>query len=155
MVVRRFIATVALAAAAAGSVMVATVPAAAADTSTGQVAMPQHIVPAPAGKIAVKPAVDTNCYAVYTPDGGAMACFEPYGEHLFVCDTSSDGHHPGVDYWINDGEGHFADYDLGAGYCHDINLSIAESGHIDFYAVNVEGSTWLSWSDILEVSADG
>ena len=113
------------------------------------------VVASPAERPSVVTAADTNCYGGYTYDGGALACFVPYGEHLWVCDAAADGHHPGVWYRINSGSWVNAQYDLGAGNCHDINLSIAESGYITFYAVNYEGPTALSYSDTFLVSASG
>lgn len=111
----------------------------------------------PSSQPAVTPAApaDGNCYGGFTADDGALACFVPYGEHLWVCDTAPDGHHPGVWYSINGGTWVNKQYDLRNGNCHDINLDIAESGYITFYAVNYEGPTALSYSEIFTVDAQG
>lgn len=146
---RRVVAAVAV---AFMSALAFAAPAAAAPSSTSM--HPQVVSPSQQSNVA-SPMADKNCYGAITDDGGASACFVPYGEHLWVCDEKADGHHPGVVYWINGGSAHYADYDLGAGHCHDINLSIAESGYIDFYAVNYEKSTPLSYSPTVEVSANG
>lgn len=97
----------------------------------------------------------SDCYGVVSPDGGSTVCFQPYGEHLYVCDTAADGHHPGTWYWVNSGALHNKQYNLGNGYCHDINLSLAESSWITFQACNYEGSTELDCSDWISVSAKG
>ena len=105
----------------------------------------------------VRPAA-INCPGandVFAPDGGAMGCFNPTGEHLFVCDTAADGHHPEVDYSINGGTWTGAAYDLGAGNCEDVNLDIAESGSISYLACTVEGTTALSCSGYITRSANG
>jgi len=95
-------------------------------------------------------------HAVFSPDGGAMACFNPTGEHLFVCDTDDDGHHPGAWYVIGNGIGwHNPQYNLGAGNCHDINLDLAETDTITYQACNYEGTRELSCSSYALVSAKG
>ncbi|MDI5968117.1 hypothetical protein POF50_001930 [Streptomyces sp. SL13] len=94
-------------------------------------------------------------HPVQSPDGGALACFNPTGEHLYVCDNAADGHHPGVNYFITGGSWKNAQYDLGNGACHDLNLDIAESDDITYQACNYEGSTALSCSVYETVSARG
>jgi hypothetical protein len=96
---------------------------------------------------------DYPCYGEST--SGATSCFQPYGEHLYTCDTAADGHHPGTWYRINGGSWHNVQYSLGNGYCADLNLSIGESGYIDVQACNYEGSTELNCSSIRRVSANG
>ncbi|MBD0707052.1 MULTISPECIES: hypothetical protein [unclassified Streptomyces] len=98
-------------------------------------------------------AADYPCYSIST--SGAMSCFQPYGEHLYTCDTAADGHHPGSWYRINGGSWHNVQYDLGKGNCADLNLSIGESGYIDIQACNYEGATALNCSGVLRVSANG
>jgi uncharacterized membrane protein len=100
-----------------------------------------------------KVAADYPCYGVAT--SGATSCFQPYGEHLYTCDTAADGHHPGTTYRVNGGSWHTVQYDLGNGYCADLNLSIGESGYIDIQACNYEGSTVLNCSGVRRVSANG
>ncbi|MER8230877.1 hypothetical protein ACIRQY_00475 [Streptomyces sp. NPDC101490] len=100
-----------------------------------------------------KVAVDYPCYSVST--AGAMSCFQPYGEHLYTCDTAADGHHPGTAYRINGGTWRVVEYDLGNGNCADLNLSIGESGYIDIQACNFEGNTVLNCSSVRRVSANG
>ncbi|GAA3745502.1 hypothetical protein GCM10022225_31430 [Plantactinospora mayteni] len=94
-------------------------------------------------------------YFVRTVDGGATACFNPTGEILTTCDGKADGHHPAVWYQINGGSWENKHYDLGNGNCASLNLSIAETGYIRFYAVNYEGQTPLSYSDIMVAGANG
>jgi len=95
-------------------------------------------------------------HAVFSPDGGAMACFNPTGEHLFVCDTDDDGHHPGAWYLLTAGVNwHNVQYNLGAGECHDLNLDMAESAYIQYQACNYEGSTPLSCSSYALAPAEG
>ncbi|MEU7025074.1 hypothetical protein AB0A60_00140 [Streptomyces sp. NPDC046275] len=98
-------------------------------------------------------AADYPCYGVAT--SGATSCFQPYGEHLYTCDTAADGHHPGTNYRVNGGSWRNVQYNLGSGYCADLNLSIGESGYIDIQACNYEGSTVLNCSSVRRVSANG
>ncbi|WP_432189728.1 hypothetical protein [Streptomyces sp. Tue6028] len=85
---------------------------------------------------------------IKSPDGGAQACFQAYGEHLYLCDTKADGHHPAVIYDLDgttsdtrvDGTG------LSYGLCRDIDEDLPENHTIYFKVLNVEGSTTLSYS---------
>jgi hypothetical protein len=92
---------------------------------------------------------------VWSPDGGAMVCFNPTGEHLYICDERSDGHHPGAWYSINAGAFHNPQYSLGIGNCHDLNLDMAESSWIGYQACNYEGSAEISCSGYKNYSANG
>ncbi|TDC95548.1 hypothetical protein E1161_04800 [Saccharopolyspora aridisoli] len=84
-------------------------------------------------------------YPVYSGDSGAMVCFNPTGEHLYICDNASDGHHPVARYYRSDSSGLKTKHaDVGYGTCLDHNLSIPESGWINYQACNYEGSTQLS-----------
>jgi hypothetical protein len=95
-------------------------------------------------------------HSVQSPDGGATACFNPTGEHLVVCDTAADGHHPGAWYLLTAGvEWHNVQYNLGAGECHDLNLDMAESAYIQYQACNYEGSNELSCSSYALAPAKG
>jgi hypothetical protein len=94
-------------------------------------------------------------HAVFSPDGGAMACFNPTGEHLFICDTDNDGHHPGAWYLISGINWHNPQYSLGAGECHDLNLDMAETASIQYKACNYEGTRELSCSSYALASARG
>jgi hypothetical protein len=106
--------------------------------------------------VQVSASVSVTCYgAVVSTDGGALACFNPAGEHLYVCDTAGDGHHPGAWYFTTGGSWHNPQYSLGEGYCHDINLDMAESSYITYQACNYEGTTELSCSVYKTMSADG
>lgn len=98
-------------------------------------------------------AADYPCYGIATT--GAWSCFQPYGEHLYTCDTAADGHHPGSWYRVNGGSWHNVQYNVGNGNCGDLNLAIGESGYIDIQACNYEGSTELNCSGIRRVSANG
>lgn len=114
------------------------------------------VLPATAASAAVETAAGSCGHAVFSPDGGAMACFNPTGEHLFVCDTDNDGHHPGAWYVIGAGiDWHNPQYNLGAGNCHDINLDMPESYTITYKACNYEGTRELSCSDYTLASANG
>lgn len=99
------------------------------------------------------PASGDPCYGIATT--GAWSCFQPYGEHLYLCDTAADGHHPGSWYRVNGGSWHNVQYNVGNGNCGDLNLAIGESGYIDIQACNYEGSTELNCSGIRRVSANG
>lgn len=92
--------------------------------------------------------VQAECYyPVQSPDGGALVCFNPYGEHLYICDTASDGHHPVARYYRSDKSGQKVKHaSVGAGYCYDHNLSIPESGWVNYQACNYEKDTVLSCS---------
>jgi len=108
-----------------------------------------------AGEVA---AADAHCSASLTTvsrDGGAMVCFNPTGEHLYVCDLKADGHHPGVEYSIDEAPTKQADYDLTANYCHDLNLSMSEHSHVTYWAINYEGAAELSISEPITASAAG
>jgi uncharacterized membrane protein len=97
-----------------------------------------------------------ECYGtVISSDGGALACFNPTGEHLYICDSDSDGHHPGAWYFTTGGSWHNPQYSLGLGYCHDVNLDMAESSYITYQACNYEGTAELSCSVYKTMSADG
>ncbi|MFD5323787.1 hypothetical protein [Streptomyces sp. NPDC127092] len=98
-------------------------------------------------------AADYPCYGIAV--SGAWSCFQPYGEHLYTCDTAADGHHPGTWYRINGGTWRNVQYNLGNGNCADLNLSIGESGYIDIQACNYEGSTALACSGVRRVTANG
>lgn len=145
-------ARVGLMVAVAGAVMVAAVaPASAAPSSDS--ARPSVVLDpsaAPTGALS-----DDTCYGGWSYDGGALACFVPYGEHLWLCDDASDGHHPAVRYRINGGSWTLRHADIGAGNCIDINLSIAESGYIDFEPRNYEKNTIVSYGPVFRVSANG
>ncbi|WP_157437538.1 hypothetical protein [Actinoplanes subtropicus] len=101
-------------------------------------------------------AAGTCGHSVHSPDGGATVCFNPTGEHLLVCDTNDDGHHPGAWYVIGNGiNWHNPQYNLGAGNCHDINLDLAETDTITYQACNYEGTKELSCSSYAVVGAAG
>ncbi|WP_433538975.1 hypothetical protein ACQPZK_15570 [Micromonospora sp. CA-249363] len=106
---------------------------------------------APSAQAAASP--PSACYGGYSYDGGAFACFAPYGEHLWVCDTGLN-HHPVVNYAINGGSySGNRHYYPGNGNCVDIDLDIAETGYITFTIANYEGSTFVSGSRLYEVPA--
>ena len=143
--VRRIMGAVALTAATAISfVLPASAASAASADSTS------------AATVSATAAAGSCGHAVFSPDGGAMACFNPTGEHLFVCDTDDDGHHPGAWYVIGNGiDWHNPQYNLGAGNCHDINLDLPETSTITYQACNYEGTRQLSCSSYALVSAKG
>ena len=116
-------------------------------------AQPRPVAPTGAGDISVRTAPD--CHGGYSPDGGALVCFVPYGEHLWICDTAADGRRPGATYRINGGAWTTRHYDLRHGNCHDLDLDIAESGYIEFIPRNYAGSTLVSSGSTYRVSAQG
>ena len=141
--VRRIVGAAALTAATAISFVL---PASAASAGTANAAV----------TVAAVSAAGSCGHAVFSPDGGAMACFNPTGEHLFVCDTDDDGHHPGAWYVLGNGiNWHNPQYNLGAGSCHDINLDMAETDTITYQACNYEGTQELSCSSYALASAKG
>ncbi|MCX2729772.1 hypothetical protein OOZ19_05940 [Saccharopolyspora sp. NFXS83] len=89
--------------------------------------------------------------------GGALVCFNPTGEHLYICDRAADGHHPVARYYRSDKSGLKTKHaNVGNGKCLDWNLSIPESGWVDYRACNYEGSTALSCSSFSgRISAKG
>ncbi len=99
-----------------------------------------------------------DCVGPVSPDGGAGACFEPHGEHLFNCDLLADGHHPVAHYYRSTSPNTrrtVSDAPT-AGYCVDHNLTnIPESGWIKVQSCNYEGSTKLSCSSYVKISANG
>jgi hypothetical protein len=79
-------------------------------------------------------------------DGGACVWFDPVGEHIYVCDTREDGHHPEADYAAEEGD--YAEdvaYYGGFGGCRDVDLSLGEGTWIEYRARNVEGTNTLSY----------
>jgi hypothetical protein len=95
-----------------------------------------------------------NAIAVTT---GSEVDFDPTGEHLFVCDTKADGHRAdGFFFTSANATTMLGTNANGNGTCVDFNLSIAESGWIDFEACTAEGSTVLNSSGFTgEVTANG
>jgi hypothetical protein len=160
--VRRIVGAAALSAA---TVLSFVLPASAADAATAASATAAWATAASATAASATAASATaaavsaagSCgHAVFSPDGGAMACFNPTGEHLFVCDTDDDGHHPGAWYVIGNGiDWHNPQYNLGAGDCHDIDLDLSETSTITYQACNYEGTRQLSCSSYALVSAKG
>lgn len=112
--------------------------------------------PQAATAIALAGVPEGPCYGGYTTDAGASACFVPHGEHLWYCDNKADGHHPGVEWAVNHASTfEHRDSRIGDGNCQVIDLSIAESGTITFYALNYEDEAQVSVSNRFTVSADG
>lgn len=86
-------------------------------------------------------------YPIISGDGGALVCFNPYGEHLYICDNAADGHHPVGRYYRSDKSGLKTKHATPQnGACYDHNLAIPESGWINYQACNYEKSTLLSCS---------
>lgn len=98
-------------------------------------ASPARAATAPAG-----------CYhPVTSPDGGAKVCFVPDGDHLFVCDTKADGHHPVARFTRSDSSGLKEEHStLASPECTDVSLNIPEEGWVNYQACNYEGTTQLS-----------
>jgi hypothetical protein len=99
-----------------------------------------------------------DCIGPVSPDGGAGACFQPYGEHLINCDLAADGHHPVARYYRSTSPTVLRTISdtPKAGNCVDHNLAnIPESGWIKVQSCNAEKSTLLSCSSFWTISADG
>ncbi|MEV0074416.1 hypothetical protein [Amycolatopsis sp. NPDC050768] len=98
------------------------------------------------------------CVGPGSPDGGALACFNPTGEHLLNCDLLADGHHPEAYYYRSTSPNtlrHISDAPE-AGNCVDHDLTdIPESGWIYVQSCNYEGDTELSCSNFVYVYAEG
>ncbi len=102
-------------------------------------------------------AAPPGCIGPVSPDGGAGACFQPHGEHLYNCDLQAN-HHPVAFYYRSTSPNTLRSFsDMpGAGNCADHNLDdIPESGWIKVQSCNYEGSTRLNCSGFLTVSANG
>jgi hypothetical protein len=99
-----------------------------------------------------------DCIGPISPDGGAGACFQPYGEHLFNCDLLADGHHPVARYYRSTSPNTLrmiSDAPT-AGNCVDHNLAdIPEDGWIKLQSCNYEQSTLLTCSAFWTISARG
>jgi hypothetical protein len=120
-------------------------------SAAAQPAAADHIV-------AVSDVHTSSCVGPGSPDGGAAACFDPHGEHLLNCDLKSDGHHPVAHYYRSTSPNTLRTISDAptAGNCVDHNLAdIPESGWIDVQSCNYEGSTALSCSGYVRVSANG
>lgn len=99
-----------------------------------------------------------DCAGPVSPDGGAAACFQPYGEHLINCDLKADGHHPVAHYYRSTSPNTLRTISdaPGAGYCVDHNLAnIPEDGWIKLQSCNYEKQTKLSCSGFVTISARG
>lgn len=110
----------------------------------------------------VAPAATVSCvgsgygYPALSSDGGSEVCFNPTGEHLKICDGRDDGHHPGAWYSISGAIPKNVSYDVGYGNCHDLNLSIPETGYISYQACNYEKSAQVGeCSEWVTVNAGG
>ncbi|MGW1890045.1 hypothetical protein ACWCP6_07205 [Streptomyces sp. NPDC002004] len=83
-----------------------------------------------------------------TQDNGASACFIPHGDQLVVCDLRADGRHPGVYYKVY---GQWYDSDAAVAGplpdCWILNLDLAESAQIAFFAANWDKGTLKSVGD--------
>lgn len=92
---------------------------------------------------------------VYTT--GAKVGWNPTGEHLGICDTKADGHHPVAFYYLSTSPGYEyrADANVGNGGCADLNFDLPESATIEYAACNAEGDTLLNCSGFVTESARG
>ena len=78
-----------------------------------------------------------------TTDGAATACFQPDGEHFYLCDIKADGHHPEADFIVSGWNYPFTNTH-GYGTCLDANFDMNESIYVAFRSYNYEGNTLLS-----------
>ncbi|WP_053720690.1 hypothetical protein [Saccharothrix sp. NRRL B-16348] len=93
-------------------------------------------------------------------DLGAMVCFNPTGEHLYVCDVEADGHHPAARYQgSHDTEWaykHHTGPGSGVGTCLDVDFDMPENTSIRYAALNFEGARQVSGGPTTGwISADG
>jgi hypothetical protein len=81
-------------------------------------------------------------------DLGAMVCFNPTGEHMYVCDVEADGHHPAARYQGSNDPGfsykHHSGPGSGVGTCLDVDFDMPEDTFIRYAAYNYEGDTLVS-----------
>ncbi|HEX6500116.1 MAG TPA: protein kinase [Micromonosporaceae bacterium] len=84
------------------------------------------------------PAPPTVC----TPGCAGKAYFVAYGDHLYVCDTSSDGYGVVAKYWRTDypGQNNDAVNKNGTGTCVDHNMNMPEGAKITFWVCLLTGS---------------
>ncbi|UVS80288.1 hypothetical protein [Actinokineospora sp. UTMC 2448] len=83
--------------------------------------------------------------AVKSYDGGALVCFNPTGEHMFVCDTDGDGAHPEALYRGNhDSSWGRKKHYGGVGTCLDVNFTMAEDTFIQYQPQNWDGNLLVS-----------
>lgn len=111
-------------------------------------AEPAAAQPVAQSMVSFAAALATDCTIVSeSTDGGAAACWNPTGEHLYNCDLASDSRHPELYYYRSTSpntQRHISDAPT-AGYCVDHNLAdIPESGWIDVLACNYDGGTLKS-----------
>ncbi|MEU7527600.1 hypothetical protein AB0A74_17830 [Saccharothrix sp. NPDC042600] len=114
-------------------------------------AAPQAAQAAPAeagfGALGVVAYPPTCWNKVWSPDGGAMTCFNPTGEHMYVCDIKADGHHAAA--WFKgtyDTYGGYRHNYEGNGTCLDVDFDMPENTAIKYDSRNMEGDTLLSVS---------
>ncbi|GAA2315629.1 hypothetical protein GCM10010431_40410 [Streptomyces kunmingensis] len=97
-----------------------------------------------------------------TSTTGARVCFETYGDHFFVYDTSEDGHRAAVKYyWDGSGGNYYCEKTDGAGGTpKDCNRDLPENVRVYFRAdvcegpCNREGAVvrTSAWDDALNVN---
>ncbi|WP_405896153.1 hypothetical protein OG242_00035 [Streptomyces sp. NBC_00727] len=90
----------------------------------------------------------TTCASV----SGAKACFESYGDHIYLYDTASDGAHPEV-YFVLENAG----YAVAFGWCRqtggnntvaDRHFDFPESSTVHFVAARVDNQTLEDYSRV-------
>jgi hypothetical protein len=117
--------------------------------------------PAPGAATVVRVAATTVSpavtYAHWVSTTGAKVGWNPTGEHLGICDTKADGHHPVAFYYLSTDPGYEfrADANVGNGGCADLNFDLPESASIEYAACNAEGDTLLNCSGFVTESANG
>jgi hypothetical protein len=81
-------------------------------------------------------------------DLGAMVCFNPTGELLYVCDIEADGHHPVGRYQGSHDSGwtdlHHSGSGSGVGTCLRKDFDMPEDTFIRYAALNYEGKVQVS-----------
>lgn len=87
------------------------------------------------------------------PSAGGVnhATFLSYGEHLYNCDDTADGHHAVVQ-WVDAKDPdtvHTRHNYKGKGSCQDINLSLPEGSRITYVSCVGEGSWIYNCGDIM------
>jgi hypothetical protein len=110
-----------------------------------------------AARVAATTVSSAASYSHWVSTTGAKVGWNPTGEHLGICDTAADGHHPVAFYYLSTRPGYEyrADASVGNGGCADLNFDLPESATIRYAACNAEGETLLNCSGFITESARG
>jgi hypothetical protein len=116
--------------------------------ATGVIIPAVLAIAAPAHTTAVSPTGPISC--ITTPDGGAAACFQTSGDHIYVYDTKADGHHAVAVWRTSYGRTGTCTNMNSNGNTYDTekncNYDLNEGETIEFRADTREGNTLISAS---------